>query len=146
MHWSIGICSGDLPLNVCWWMVTDRMLFETAKTSRSACTGFRSCLVGTSWVRALDPESQLSVSSPGIRSSKKCHPGNSTQSRRAENAVDSAVLADKDLLVRLDAFVKLASFELDEGIRKTASLLMQNPQNSMMNGYDCLCRRWVQAT
>ena len=43
---------------------------------------------------------------------------------------DSAVLADKDLLVRLDAFVKLASFELDEGIRKTASLLMQNPQNS----------------
>ncbi|GIS29050.1 MAG: hypothetical protein CM15mP130_0800 [Verrucomicrobiota bacterium] len=27
-------------------------------------------------------------------------------------------------------FVKLASFELDEGIRKTASLLMQNPQNS----------------
>ena len=42
---------------------------------------------------------------------------------------DSATLADKDLLVRLDAFVKLASFELDDGIRKTASLLMQNPQN-----------------
>jgi mono/diheme cytochrome c family protein len=39
-------------------------------------------------------------------------------------------LADKDLLVRLDAFVKLASFELDKGIRKTASLLMQIPQNS----------------
>ena len=43
---------------------------------------------------------------------------------------DSATLADKDLLVRLDAFVKLASFTLDDGIRKTASLLMQNPQNS----------------
>ena len=43
---------------------------------------------------------------------------------------DSAVLSDGDLLVRLAAFVKLASFELDEGIRKTASLLMQNPQNS----------------
>ena len=41
---------------------------------------------------------------------------------------DSATLADKDLLVRLDAFVKLASFELDDGIRKTASLLMQNQQ------------------
>ena len=43
---------------------------------------------------------------------------------------DSATLADKDLLVRLDAFVKLASFELDDGIRKTASLLMQNQQNA----------------
>ena len=59
---------------------------------------------------------------------------------------DSAVLADKDLLVRLDAFVKLASFELDEGIRKTASLLMQNPQNSEDEWLRLPCRRWVQAT
>ena len=43
---------------------------------------------------------------------------------------DSGTLADEDLLVRLDAFVKLASFKLDDGIRKTASLLMQNPQNA----------------
>ena len=43
---------------------------------------------------------------------------------------DSASLADADLLVRLDAFVKLASFSVDQGIRKTASLLMQNQQNA----------------
>ncbi|MDA8774842.1 ThuA domain-containing protein [Opitutales bacterium] len=43
---------------------------------------------------------------------------------------DSAVLADEELLVRLDAFVKLASFQPDDGIRKTASLLMKNEQNS----------------
>ena len=50
---------------------------------------------------SFDPESQLSVSSQGSGSSKKCHPGNSTQSRRSKMLYDSAVLADKDLLVDL---------------------------------------------
>ena len=80
---------------------------------------------------ALDPESQLKClisRDPALRRNAiRAIPHNLEGQKML---YDSAVLADKDLLVRLDAFVKLASFELDEGIRKTASLLMQNPQNS----------------
>jgi putative membrane-bound dehydrogenase-like protein len=43
---------------------------------------------------------------------------------------DGATLADKDLLVRLAAFVKLASFPRDGGTRDIASLLMRVEENS----------------
>jgi putative membrane-bound dehydrogenase-like protein len=43
---------------------------------------------------------------------------------------DGATLADKDLLVRLASFVKLASFPQDEGTRDIASLLMRVEQNA----------------
>ena len=73
---------------------------------------------------ALDPESQLKClisRDPALRRNAiRAIPHNLEGKKML---YDSAVLADKDLLVRLDAFVKLASFELDEGIRKTASLL-----------------------
>ena len=43
---------------------------------------------------------------------------------------DSATLGDKDLLVRLASFVKLASFPRDEGTRDFASLLMRVEENA----------------
>ena len=43
---------------------------------------------------------------------------------------DSATLADKNLLVRLASFVKLASFPRDQGTRDIASLLMRVEENA----------------
>ena len=44
--------------------------------------------------------------------------------------LDSATLADKNLLVRLASFVKLASFPQDQGTRDIASLLMRVEENA----------------
>ena len=43
---------------------------------------------------------------------------------------DSATLADKDLLVRLVAFTKLAALPESDAHKKTASLLMKQPENA----------------